>query len=164
MKIKKIKMGALAISTIGMRESVNFILTADRMPLVWYMRYKNGVGDRVYGPDLMRKILDIGSDLIMRYLFVMEILLRAKVLIYISREENFGIVLVKALKLGIAVIAYNSRGVKEIVFVKKNGVLFERFNNKSLMKAIIDFEKMKFSKNTCQKSVKKYSSYFFIKG
>jgi N-acetylglucosaminyldiphosphoundecaprenol N-acetyl-beta-D-mannosaminyltransferase len=32
------------------------ILTADGMPLVWEMRRKTGKGERVYGPDLMRKI------------------------------------------------------------------------------------------------------------
>jgi N-acetylglucosaminyldiphosphoundecaprenol N-acetyl-beta-D-mannosaminyltransferase len=33
------------------------LLTADGMPLVWEMRRKIGKGERVYGPDLMKKML-----------------------------------------------------------------------------------------------------------
>ena len=33
------------------------LLTADGMPLVWQMKLKNGKGERVYGPDLMRETI-----------------------------------------------------------------------------------------------------------
>lgn len=33
------------------------LLTPDGMPLVWYLKWKTGKGERVYGPDLMRSIL-----------------------------------------------------------------------------------------------------------
>jgi N-acetylglucosaminyldiphosphoundecaprenol N-acetyl-beta-D-mannosaminyltransferase len=34
------------------------VLTPDGMPLVWYLRWKNGSGERVYGPDIMRELVD----------------------------------------------------------------------------------------------------------
>lgn len=33
------------------------LITADGMPLVWGIRYKIGKGERVYGPDLMNKLI-----------------------------------------------------------------------------------------------------------
>lgn len=33
------------------------ILTPDGMPLVWYLRWKNGQGERVYGPDILGKLI-----------------------------------------------------------------------------------------------------------
>lgn len=92
-----------------------------------------------------------------------EILSRAQALIYTSKEEDFGIVPVEALKLGTPVIAYNSGGVKETVIHKKNGVLFEKLTEDNLIKAIKLFRKLKISRNTCIESVKRYSSKNFEK-
>lgn len=33
------------------------LLTPDGMPLVWYLKWKTGRGERVYGPDLMEELL-----------------------------------------------------------------------------------------------------------
>lgn len=90
-----------------------------------------------------------------------EILSEARALIYTSKEEDFGIVPVEALKLGTPVIAYNSGGVRETVLHKKNGVLFENFNEDSLMKAIKLYKTLEINKNFCIESVKKYSAKNF---
>jgi len=46
------------------------IRTTDGMPLVWFMRYKTGRGERVYGPDLMRKILSSKSKVLEKQAFI----------------------------------------------------------------------------------------------
>jgi len=46
------------------------ICTADGMPLVWYMRYKNGSGERVYGPDLMNRILESNESVLKKQMFI----------------------------------------------------------------------------------------------
>ena len=90
-----------------------------------------------------------------------EILSRAKALIYSSREEDFGIVPVEALKTGTPVIAYNSGGVRETVFDGKNGVMFNDYSEESLLEAIGRFNGIKISAEECKESVEKFSSQNF---
>lgn len=54
----------MAENDIKIREAMNRadILTPDGMPLVWYLRWKNGYGERVYGPDVMNEIVDKYDD------------------------------------------------------------------------------------------------------
>lgn len=85
------------------------------------------------------------------------ILSQAKALIYTSREEDFGIVPVEALKLGIPVIAYASGGVKESVIHRENGVLFKNFNQEGLIDAMKLLENLCITKKDCMDSAKKYS-------
>jgi len=86
-----------------------------------------------------------------------KIISQARALIYTSKEEDFGIVPVEALKLGIPVIAYASGGVKESVIHKKNGVFFTNFDQENLLEAIKLFESLNITKKECIESVKKYS-------
>jgi N-acetylglucosaminyldiphosphoundecaprenol N-acetyl-beta-D-mannosaminyltransferase len=44
--------------------------TADGMPLVWYMRWKIGRGERVYGPEVMKKILELKTKILKKQLFI----------------------------------------------------------------------------------------------
>lgn len=43
------------------------ILTPDGMPLVWYLRWKHGSGERVYGPDIMKRLVTRKD---MKWLFI----------------------------------------------------------------------------------------------
>jgi len=92
-----------------------------------------------------------------------KILAEAKALIYTSREEDFGMVPVEALKVGTPVIAYNSGGVGETVVDGKNGVMFDDFSEISLDRAIERFNRLKISVSMCKKSVKKFSTNIFRK-
>ncbi|MFA5025603.1 MAG: glycosyltransferase [Candidatus Shapirobacteria bacterium] len=90
-----------------------------------------------------------------------EILSGAKALIYTSKEEDFGMVPVEALKVGTPVIAYASGGVMETVKDKKNGVLFYKFNQNSLLTAIKLLDKLHINRQSCIDSVRKYSDKNF---
>jgi N-acetylglucosaminyldiphosphoundecaprenol N-acetyl-beta-D-mannosaminyltransferase len=47
------------------------LLTPDGIPLVWYLRWKYGIGERVYGPDLLGKFIKNKSTISKgKYLFV----------------------------------------------------------------------------------------------
>ena len=92
-----------------------------------------------------------------------DILAYAKALIYTSKEEDFGIVPIEALSVGTPVIAYNSGGVSESIIHKKNGVLFNKFTENDLIKAIRLFEKCKITRHDCVRSAKKYSIQSFRK-
>ncbi len=87
----------------------------------------------------------------------------AKALIYTSKDEDFGIVPVEALKLGTPVIAFDSGGVKESVIDGKNGILFEKFNDKSLLSAMKSLDKLKIGKKECIESAEAYSVKNFKK-
>jgi len=90
-----------------------------------------------------------------------QIMSRAKALIYTSENEDFGIVPVESLKMGVPVIARNSGGVKEVVRVGENGLLFGLDENDNLENTIIRFEKMKFDSLKCQLSVKSFGKGIF---
>ncbi len=76
-------------------------------------------------------------------------------------EEDFGIVLVEALASGIPVIAFNKGGAKEIIKQDKTGILFDKQNTKSLIKAIKKFEQQEFNINDIIKEAQRYSSQTF---
>lgn len=49
------------------------VLTPDGMPLVWYLRLKCGNGERVYGPDILKKCLELSNknkSKIVRHVFI----------------------------------------------------------------------------------------------
>jgi len=89
------------------------------------------------------------------------LLANAKALIYLSMEEDFGIVPVEAMSVGTPVIAFNSGGVKETVKNKENGVLFDNYNEEGLKKAIDDFNEIKFDFKKCVKQAKKFRAEVF---
>ena len=91
-----------------------------------------------------------------------KILSRAKALIYTSKNEDFGMVPVEALGLGVPVIGYNSGGTKESVINGKNGILFNDFSEKSLLDAINLFNKSDIKVIDCVKFSKKFTKKIFI--
>ncbi len=92
-----------------------------------------------------------------------KVLSEARALIFTSKDEDFGIVPVEALKMGVPVIAYRSGGVVETVFDMKNGFLFSREDENSLKKAIGKERNFYISGETCIKSVQQFSKNNFKK-
>jgi len=92
-----------------------------------------------------------------------QILAGAKALIYTSIDEDFGIVPVEALALGVPVIAHNSGGVKETIVDGVNGVFFDDLSESSLKKAIDRFNRLKIIKKKCIDSADKFSNVNFKK-
>ncbi|PIP14890.1 hypothetical protein COW98_03975 [Candidatus Roizmanbacteria bacterium CG22_combo_CG10-13_8_21_14_all_35_9] len=60
----------------------------------------------------------------------------AKVFLFASRDEEFGIAVVEAMGYGLPVIAYNSGGIPEYVIDEKNGFLFDQLDESSLVKKV----------------------------
>jgi len=87
----------MADSDVVVRKAMNRadILTPDGMPLVWYLRWKLGKGDRVYGPDIMRKILTFKSQILKKMLFIGDVKNRSYFEKYgkyvvLPYKDNFG--------------------------------------------------------------------------
>lgn len=93
----------------------------------------------------------------------LEIMSQAKALLFASKDEDFGIVPVEALKTGIPVVAYNSGGVKETVDDGKNGVLFSNYTEDGLFEAMKRLDRLKISEGECRKSANKFSEAIFTK-
>lgn len=91
-----------------------------------------------------------------------QIISKAKALLYTSIDEDFGIVPLEALKLGVPVIAHRSGGVLETVKDGVNGIMFSSLTVDCLSKAIARFEKMKLDRSECKRSVDKFGKAKFI--
>ena len=64
---------------------------------------------------------------------------------------------------GVPVIALKRGGALDTIIENKTGVFFKNQNKKSLIEAIIKFEKMKFDKNILRNNAKKFSKEIFMK-
>lgn len=89
-----------------------------------------------------------------------KVFLKAKALVYGSIEEDFGIVPVESLGMGVPVIAFYSGGVKEIV-TNRTGVFFKERTEQSLLEALRKFEKKKFLKKDCKNRAALFSEKKF---
>lgn len=78
-------------------------------------------------------------------------------------EEDLGLVAVEALACGRPVIAYNKGGISEIVINGKTGILFKKQRVTEIIKAVENFEKLKFSSYFCRKSILKFGEENFRK-
>jgi len=67
---------------------------------------------------------------------------KAKGFLFASRDEEFGIAVVEALGYGLPVIAYRSGGIPEYINNGKNGYLFEKLEDNSLIAKITTFDKL----------------------
>lgn len=88
---------------------------------------------------------------------------KCKALIYASINEDFGMIPVEVMSYGLPVIAYQDGGVTESIADQKTGLFFKEHSEKSLNKAISQFEKMQFKKSDCIKQAKKFSESRFEK-
>jgi glycosyltransferase involved in cell wall biosynthesis len=92
-----------------------------------------------------------------------ELLSGAKAYLFASEDEDFGILPVEAMAVGIPVIAYRSGGVQETVVEGKTGLFFDELTVESLKKAIKDFEKKKFDEKVIRKRAEEFSEDTFKK-
>lgn len=86
----------------------------------------------------------------------------AKAFIFASFDEDFGITPVEVMSTGTPVIAYKSGGVQETVVDGKTGVFYQPNTHEELMKAIVQFEKLKITSEECLKQAKKFAKDHFI--
>lgn len=93
----------------------------------------------------------------------MKILSEAKALVYTSKEEDFGIVPVEAMAVGVPTIAFRSGGVKETIVEGVTGLFFDDFTIESLTGAIKLFQKKHFTASDCKKQAKKFREDIFRK-
>lgn len=87
--------------------------------------------------------------------------LGAKALIYPSQQEDFGIIPVEAMAVGIPVIALNQGGVKETVIDGKTGAFFDESTVESVIGAIKRLDKMNIKLDDCIKQASKFSKERF---
>lgn len=91
---------------------------------------------------------------------VRDYLQRCKAMIF-SAEEDFGIIPVEVQACGRPVIAYGKGGALETVVSRKTGVFFYEQNKESVVKAIEEFEQMKFDTVDILENSKKFSKEIF---
>jgi len=89
------------------------------------------------------------------------LLANAKALIYLSIEEDFGIVPIEAMSAGTPVIAFNSGGVKETIKPNETGILFNDYTKEGLKETIDGFNKIKFDSRKCVEQAKKFRAEVF---
>jgi len=92
-----------------------------------------------------------------------QILGKAKGLIALARDEDFGMTVVESQAAGTPVIAFNGGGFRESVIDGVTGVLIDEISEKSLGDAIKQVEKSKWSRETLIKNAKKFSKERFVK-
>jgi len=92
-----------------------------------------------------------------------QILGKAKGLIALARDEDFGMTVVEAQAAGTPVIAFNGGGFRESVIDGVTGVLIDEISEKTLRDAIKKVEKTKWSKETLTKNAEKFSKERFVR-
>lgn len=80
----------------------------------------------------------------------------SKAFIFASKDEDFGIVPVEAMMLGVPVIAHKSGGVLETVEEGKTGIFFDDLTIESLNNAINKLEKAKFYSSIIRDHAKRF--------
>ena len=95
-----------------------------------------------------------------------ELFKHAKAFLFASVDEEFGISPIEALGYGVPVIAYSSGGLKETVINGKNGFLFNKLNENSLIEKIkllegLSPDKYLEIKRNARKSALSYSQDIF---
>jgi glycosyltransferase involved in cell wall biosynthesis len=84
----------------------------------------------------------------------------AKALLF-PQCEDFGIIPIEAQYFGCPVIAYNKGGATETVINKKSGILFQKQNVDSIIKAIDEFEELDLNPADIHKHAQKFQSKNF---
>jgi glycosyltransferase involved in cell wall biosynthesis len=87
---------------------------------------------------------------------------KAKALIALAKDEDFGMTVVEAQAAGTPVIAFNGGGFKESVIDGVTGVLINEISDKSLTGAINKIKKTKWDKEKIIANAKRFSKERFI--
>jgi len=87
----------------------------------------------------------------------------AKGFISLAREEDFGMTVVEAQAGGVPVIAFNGGGFKESVISGVTGILIDDTDVVTLKKAMLKFNKLKWSKSKIQENAKRFDREKFEK-
>jgi glycosyltransferase involved in cell wall biosynthesis len=87
----------------------------------------------------------------------------ASALLYAAVDEDFGLVPVEAMSMGVPIIAFKSGGVTETILSGKTGVFFTSYTTASLWKAIQKFTTLSFSRVVLQKHAQEYRRSVFEK-
>lgn len=87
----------------------------------------------------------------------------AMALLYPVEDEDFGIVPVESMMLGVPVIAHRSGGPKETIIDGKTGVFFDELTVDSLVEAIKKFQKLTFKESVLKDQAAKFSTDVFHK-
>lgn len=91
-----------------------------------------------------------------------QLLVGATALVNPGRDEDFGMLNVEAMSFGCPVIAHNSGGPKESILSGQTGLLFDDHSLSGLVKAIQVFQKLKISRQLCQKHAQQFGQDVFI--
>lgn len=91
-----------------------------------------------------------------------QLLAGATALLNPGRDEDFGMLNVEAMSFGCPVIAHNSGGPRESIISGQTGLLFDDHSVRGLVKAIKDFQKLKTSRQLCQKHAQQFGQDVFI--
>jgi len=126
-----------------------------------------GTGDDL---DAMKQLVhDLNARGLIKFLgFVsekekLELLSKAKALIFPVRGEDFGMVPVEANASGTPVIAYRDGGVLETISEHnpKTGVFFDEYNTESLVKVLKKFKSEDYNQDSCRKQAENFASEIF---
>lgn len=91
-----------------------------------------------------------------------DLMARATAFLAAEQEVDFGITPVEAMAAGTPVVAFASGGYLETVIEGKTGTFFEKYETKSLVKALKRLAKLKISKDDCLKQAEKFSKEKFV--
>ena len=94
----------------------------------------------------------------------LDLLAKAKALIFPVKGEDFGIVPVEANAAGTPVIAYRDGGVTETIsdINPVSGIFFEKYDYKSLSKILKNFDGRQFKSENCRKQASGFASEIFV--
>lgn len=90
-----------------------------------------------------------------------KVLGKAKALIALAKDEDFGMTVVEAQAAGIPVIAFNGGGFKETVIDGVTGVMINEINKKALKNALNKIYKTNWDKNKLRKNAERFSKERF---
>lgn len=91
---------------------------------------------------------------------VTDLMDRARAFVYMA-VEDFGIAMVEAQAAGCPVIAYGKGGAEEIVRSDETGLLFQEQSSRSLIEAVLQFQKMKLNSKAASDNATRFSSERF---
>jgi glycosyltransferase involved in cell wall biosynthesis len=91
---------------------------------------------------------------------VADLMNRAMGFVYMAIED-FGIAMVEAQAAGCPVIAYGMGGAAEIIQNGETGLLFQEQSSRSLVEAVLQFQKMKLNSKAASENATRFSSERF---